>query len=175
MARISRHYRKGRLKAHYLIRRPYKIHYQDLSFSTIIRGEVPYRLNVVSGNIALSSIAVELCEHLRLVKETPAKVCINLLLVALYFRNYTTQVRGMAGLLNYVKDHYRWFALLAQRLSLCRVPASGRDQTFRFCIDRVFSVQWLIGNQFCNYLIRKIFITVFILEVDCGQVNIKFV
>ena len=41
--------------------------------------EVPYGLNVVSGNIALLPIAVELCEHLRLVKETPAKVCINLL------------------------------------------------------------------------------------------------
>ena len=46
----------------------HKIYYQDFSFSTIIRGEVPYRLNVASGNRALSSIAVELCEHLRLVK-----------------------------------------------------------------------------------------------------------
>ena len=69
----------------------------------IIIEEVPYRLNVVSGNIALLPIAVELFEeHLRLVKRKPAKVCINLLLVALYFRNYTMQVRGMAGLLNFV-------------------------------------------------------------------------
>jgi hypothetical protein len=45
----------------------------------LIIEEVPYGLNVVSGNIALSPIAVELCEHLRLAKETPAKVCINLL------------------------------------------------------------------------------------------------
>jgi hypothetical protein len=39
----------------------------------IIIEEVPYGLNVVSGNIALLPIAVELCEHLRLVKEYPPK------------------------------------------------------------------------------------------------------
>jgi len=45
----------------------------------LIIEEVPYGLNVDFELIALSPIAVELCEHLRLVKETPAKVCINLL------------------------------------------------------------------------------------------------
>lgn len=42
----------------------------------LIIEEVPYGLNVDFELIALSPIAVELCEHLRLVKETPAKVCI---------------------------------------------------------------------------------------------------
>jgi hypothetical protein len=65
----------------------------------LIIEEVPYGLNVVSGNIALSPIAVELCEHLRLVKEHPPK-CASTYLVAVYFRNYSLQVRGMAGLLN---------------------------------------------------------------------------
>jgi hypothetical protein len=40
----------------------------------LIIEEVPYRLNVVSGNIALLPIAVELCEHLRLVKNTRQSV-----------------------------------------------------------------------------------------------------
>jgi hypothetical protein len=41
----------------------------------IIIEEVPYGLNVVSGNIALSPIAVELCEHLRLVNYYLASGC----------------------------------------------------------------------------------------------------
>ena len=43
---------------------------RNIKFITKTSFEVPYGLNVVSGNIALLPIAVELCEHLRLVKNT---------------------------------------------------------------------------------------------------------
>jgi hypothetical protein len=43
----------------------------------IIIEEVPYGLNVVSGNIALLPIAVELCWHLRLVNYYLVSGCDN--------------------------------------------------------------------------------------------------
>jgi hypothetical protein len=60
----------------------------------IIIEEVPYGLNVDFELIALSPIAVELCEHLRLAKETPAKVCMALAFISLYFRNYLLQAEA---------------------------------------------------------------------------------
>jgi len=47
---------------------------RNIKFITKTSSEVPYGLNVVSGNIALLPIAVELCEHLRLVKNTRQSV-----------------------------------------------------------------------------------------------------
>jgi hypothetical protein len=65
------------LKAHHRSRRPYIKIFTKTSHSLVSRcsnkltrrGEVPYRLNVASGGIALSSIAVEPFDwHLRLAK-----------------------------------------------------------------------------------------------------------
>ena len=59
----------------------------------IIIEEVPYRLNVDFELIALSPIAVELCEHLRLVKNTRQSVH-GLAFISLYFRNYFLQAEA---------------------------------------------------------------------------------
>lgn len=48
---------------------------RNIKFNTKTSSEVPYGLNVVSGNIALLPIAVELCEHLRLVKDHLVSGC----------------------------------------------------------------------------------------------------
>ena len=60
----------------------------------IIIEEVPYRLNVVSGNIALLPIAVELSKASALGKKNTRQSVHNLAFVSLYFRNYFLQAEA---------------------------------------------------------------------------------
>jgi hypothetical protein len=60
----------------------------------IIIEEVPYGLNVVSGNIALSPIAVELSKASALGKINTRQSVHNLAFISLYFRNYFLQAEA---------------------------------------------------------------------------------
>jgi hypothetical protein len=135
----------------------------------IIIEEVPYGLNVVSGNIALLPIAVELCRHLRLVNYYLASGC-----------EYTRNASFQMPLLFRAHSDRHYYSIYQTKLGdatdPASVPAPIQERCFLFYTKRHFFAIDGLAPSTSRLQFRTLLLELYcILKIKCQKSISDFV